>query len=196
MPRVCQVVCCWWRLGCRLSKPGRLLFGLAWTRPNPDCSDPRRLMSLTRKPDHLEEPSGEDEPRITPPQRPRRSPPSGSPPAQRPTRSLQLPQQDASPHSVPFQKPSIVTTFSYTPDRELAFDHSALKYFVQPPLRADLGYRYDRWAKKPEEKGRLDNLLRAVARSGAVQSPSPFAGVVSWRGVMCKYATLFERIPM
>jgi RAT1-interacting protein len=67
-----------------------------------------------------------------------------------------------------------------------------MKFFVQPPMRADLGYRYSGWTKIPEEKGRLDHLLRALASSGAIQGP--FDAVVSWRGVMCKYATLLEAL--
>ena len=123
--------------------------------------------------------------------RPRRSPLSGSPlPHTIPTQSLKLPRRDSSQPSVAFQKPSVITTFSYTPNRELVFDNSAIKYFVQPPARADLGYRYNRWTKRPDEKGRLDSLLRAVARSGVI--PNPFDAAVSWRGVMCKYATLIN----
>lgn len=150
-------------------------------------------MSLKRKADHLDEDNSEYESRmrIFPVKRPRRSPLSASPLQQKiPTQSLNLPRRDSSQHSVAFQKPSIITTFSYTPDRELAFDNSAMKYFVQPPVRADLGHRYSGWTKRPEEKGRLDHLLRALARSGVTQSP--FEGAVSWRGVMCKYATSFD----
>lgn len=142
-------------------------------------------MTRKRKADDLEEEDNRDH------KRPRRSSLSGSP-LQRniPTQSLQLPRRDSSQRSVAFQKPSIITTFSYTPNRELVFDNSAIKYFVQPPVRADLGYRYSRWTKRPEEKGRLDSLLRAVARSCPTQSLCEAA--VSWRGVLCKYATLFN----
>ena len=169
-------------------------------------------MSLKRKADHLDKEEEEKEEshgyeskitKITPVlKRPRRSPVSASPPRSpphpqhiipAPTQFLKLPPPVSSRHSsVPFQKPSILTTFSYTSNRELVFDNSALKYFVQPPLRADLGHRYSTWTNRPEEKGRLDSLLRAVARSGAAQSLSQ--GVVTWRGVMCKYATLSYRI--
>ncbi len=145
----------------------------------------RTLMGLKRKADDLEEEDNTDR------KRPRRSPLSGSLLQPKiPTQSLKLPRRDSSLHSVAFQKPSIITTFSYTPDRELAFDNSAIKYFVQPPTRADLGYRYSRWTKRPDEKGRLDSLLRAVAKSGVIHSLLEAA--VSWRGVMCKYATLFN----
>ena len=146
-------------------------------------------MSLEQKSDHFEDDNIEDKSTTMPVQRPRHSP---IPRSQIPTQSLKLPRRDSQQHSVAFQKPSIVTTFSYTSDRELAFDNSALKYLVQPPVRADLGYRYSTWAKRPEEKGRLDNLLRALARSRAVHPP--FQGVVSWRGVMCKYAASFEAL--
>ena len=143
-------------------------------------------MSLKRKAeDDLEEEGNNSR------ERARRSPFSGPLLQQTiPTQSLNLPQRDSSRPPVAFQKPSVVTTFSYTPNRELVFDNSAIKYFVQPPVRADLGYRYSRWTKRPDEKGRLDSLLRAVARSGAI--PNPFEVAVSWRGVMCKYATLIN----
>lgn len=141
-------------------------------------------MSRKRKADDLE-----DENSVR--KRPRRSPLSGSPPQQHiPTQSLKLPRRDSSQPSVAFQKPSIITTFSYTPNRELVFDNSAIKYFVQPPARADLGHGYNTWTRRPEEKGRLDSLLRAVARNSLTQSLCEAA--VSWRGVMCKYATLFN----
>jgi len=143
----------------------------------------------------------EDDPRsISVKRPPTGNPPSKRPrpeqPEQQPEQSEQVPattdflkvppRDDSSCPSVSFQKPSIITTFSYTSDRELAFDDSAMKYFVQPPVRADLGYRYSRWTKRPDEKGRLDNLLRALAATST--GPTPFEGAVSWRGVMCKYA--------
>ena len=153
---------------------------VAWT-PAPLGIEDR--MSVKRKADELDEDGTghEFQSRI------RRSPEQ----QQQQQQFLNLPpRDDPSPHSVPFQKPSLLTTFSYTPDRVLAFDNSAMKYFVQPPLRADLGYRYSTWNKRPDEKGRLDNLLRAVARTGVTQAP--FQGAVCWRGVMCKYAPFFR----
>lgn len=141
-------------------------------------------MSLKRKADDFEEDRSDRK-------RPRRSSLSSSLlPQNLPTESLELPRRDFSQHSVAFQKPSIITTFSYTSDRELVFDDSAIKYFVHPPARADLGYRYSKWTKRPDEKGRLDSLLRAVARSAVIHSP--FEAAVSWRGVMCKCAMLFN----
>ena len=99
---------------------------------------------------------------------------------------------------VPFQQPQQLLTFSYTPAHELEFTDSALRYYVGPPPGADLRYGYERWIKRPEEKGRVDNLLRAVSRicekmdtagtNGADWLKS--IGVVSWRGVMTKYVHL------
>lgn len=71
----------------------------------------------------------------------------------------------------------------------LAFDNSALRYYVEPPRGAKLNYGYEKWVKQVEERGRIDSLLRALsrvrrdpARQGAVKE----LGVVSWRGVMTK----------
>ena len=89
---------------------------------------------------------------------------------------------------VPFQQPTPLTTFSYDSKRVFRFDDSALRYYIGPPHGADLRHGYERWIKKPEEKGRLDGLLKAwlKIRNGF---PDGFmnGGVIAWRGVMVKY---------
>ena len=87
--------------------------------------------------------------------------------------------------SVAFQYPSQLIAFSYTPDRVLEFNNSALRYYVDPPRNADLSYAYDKWIKRPEERGRLDGLLTALLREEATLDRKK-ADVVSWRGVMTK----------
>ena len=95
---------------------------------------------------------------------------------------------------VPFQQPSTLLTFSYTPARVLEFDDSALRYYIDPPRGADLRYGYERWIKRPEEKGRLDGLLKAVLKHKTKVDAAGADGsawlrdiaVVSWRGVMTK----------
>ena len=88
---------------------------------------------------------------------------------------------------VSFQQPTPLTTFSYDSKRELQFDDSALRYYVDPPNGADLRHGYERWVKRPEEKGRLDGLLKAwvKVRNGF---PDGFmnGGVIAWRGVMTR----------
>ncbi|KAH7920240.1 RAI1-domain-containing protein [Leucogyrophana mollusca] len=95
-----------------------------------------------------------------------------------------------------FQRPSQLITFSYTPSRTLEFTDSALRYFVGPPRGADLGYAYDRWIRRPEERGRIDGLLTAWSKVQKDMKGShegvgkvPDVGVVSWRGVMTKILT-------
>jgi hypothetical protein len=90
---------------------------------------------------------------------------------------------------VPFQQPTPLTTFSYDSKRELRFDDSALRYYVDPPHGADLRYGYERWVKRPEEKGRLDGLLKAwlKVRNGFPEGTMN-GGVIAWRGVMTRYA--------
>lgn len=91
------------------------------------------------------------------------------------------------PKPISFQKPSPLITFSYTPSRTLEFNDLALRYFVDPPHGAQLGYGYERWVQRPEERGRVDGLLKALdrVRQGRV-GRSMDVGVVSWRGVMTK----------
>jgi RAT1-interacting protein len=95
------------------------------------------------------------------------------------------------PVSIPFQQPSQLISFSYDASHTQEFDDSALRYFVHPRLGADLSFGYKRWIKRPDERGRIDALLKAIAKakedgvSRGVQLPE--IGVVSWRGVMTKY---------
>ncbi|KAI0643610.1 RAI1-domain-containing protein [Trametes meyenii] len=89
--------------------------------------------------------------------------------------------------------------FSYTPQRVLELNNSAMRYYVDPPPGADLRYGYERWIKRPEELTRLDSLLRAVQRvmDKADASAGPESGtkwlkdisVVTWRGIMTKILT-------
>lgn len=91
----------------------------------------------------------------------------------------------------PFQQPLPLLTFSYTPSRTLEFTNSAMRYFVDPPRGADLGYGYDRWVRRPEERGRVDGLLKAWERiksRGALGDSE--VGVIAWRGVITKYVTV------
>ncbi|KAI0696936.1 RAI1 like PD-XK nuclease-domain-containing protein [Cytidiella melzeri] len=121
--------------------------------------------------------------------------------------SLSYPPKDRPVKPVAIQYPSRLLTFSYNTERTLLFDNSAMKYFAAPPMNADLRYGYSRWVKRPEEKGRIDGLLKAIVKHGkdldmSSNDPQP-QGVqgkvssqwlkqmycVSWRGVMTKILT-------
>ena len=84
-----------------------------------------------------------------------------------------------------FQYPNQLISFSYTPERELVFDDSAMRYYCAPPLNSDLGFAYDAWIKRPEERGRLDGLLTACLRE-EVTPERTRANVITWRGIMTK----------
>ena len=109
-------------------------------------------------------------------------------------KNLAYPPITAVAKPAPFQRPSALLTFSYTPSRTLEFNDSALRYYIDPPRGANLRYGYERWVKRPEEKGRLDGLLKALSshlsRLGSTESEGwkwlNDIGVVSWRGVMTK----------
>ncbi|KAF9563218.1 RAI1-domain-containing protein [Agrocybe pediades] len=117
----------------------------------------------------------------------------GKPPMEAPKGSeffLRLPDvQAAKPRTVPFQQPSQLTTFSYSPDHVQEFTNSALRYYVDPPIGSNLSYGYERWIRAPDTRGRIDSLLKAVSK---VQSDAqahgglPEIGLISWRGVMSK----------
>jgi RAT1-interacting protein len=104
------------------------------------------------------------------------------------------------PVSVPFQQPSQLISFSYDASHIQGFDDSALRYFVQPRLKSDLSYGYERWIKRPDERGRIDALLKAFTKakkdgvSKGIQFPE--IGVVSWRGVITKYVFISGSLPL
>lgn len=116
---------------------------------------------------------------------------------------------------VPFQQPFSLLTFSYSPSRTLLFSDEARKYYVPPPQGANLRYEYERWVKRPEEKGRVDGLLRGILKIRERMDRSANAGddrggsetgigtkwlsdigVVSWRGVMTKYVYSVFHLPV
>ncbi|KAG9316119.1 RAI1 like PD-XK nuclease-domain-containing protein, partial [Chiua virens] len=95
-----------------------------------------------------------------------------------------------------FQQPTQLLTFSYTPEHVLEFNDSALRYYIDPPRGADLGYGYDRWIRRPDERGRLDALLqtwskfkKSMCKASSSQSKAPDIHVMSWRGIMTKILT-------
>jgi len=92
------------------------------------------------------------------------------------------------PKPIPFQKPSVLTSFSYTPEHVQEFTDSALRYFVDPPLGSNLSFGYDRWVRKSDDRGRIDALLKAISKIKAEANGGslPEIGVVSWRGIMTK----------
>ncbi|KAL1740560.1 RAI1 like PD-XK nuclease-domain-containing protein [Schizophyllum fasciatum] len=120
----------------------------------------------------------------------RLSPDAASGAAQPTTNSeahLAFPDRSKPPRRAPaFQQPSPLISFSYTPAHELEFTDSALRYFVPPPRSGlRLEYGYERWVRRPDARGRLDGLLRALARvreRGGVGE----VGIVAWRGIMTK----------
>nr|GAT48743.1 predicted protein [Mycena chlorophos] len=111
-------------------------------------------------------------------------------PAKRP-RTCSLPYPTTSGASPPFQQPTPLLSFSYTPAHELVFNDSALRYYVPPPARAKLSHGYDRWIRRPEERSRIDSLLRALSRAQSQKHPALASGVgaVGWRGVLTRILT-------
>jgi RAT1-interacting protein len=89
-------------------------------------------------------------------------------------------------HSVAFQRPQPLISFSYTEDRKLEFNDAAMRYYVNPPPDADLRHGYERWIRRPEERGRLDGLLQAISEIRRRGTGDPVISIVSWRGVMTK----------
>lgn len=87
--------------------------------------------------------------------------------------------------SVAFQKPLQITTFSYNAQKDLLFDNSSMRYFVPPPPSVDLGHRFSQWNRHPDEKGRVDNLLKAISTPGCLEHRNR-AELICWRGVLTK----------
>ena len=118
-------------------------------------------------------------------------PPSAAASSSAASSSLALPPLTPPTRPPPFQQPLPLLTFSYDPSHVLHFDDSARRFYVEPPPRADLNYGYDKWIRRPDERGRLDTLLRAYGRAREKAKSEPelgnvIAGAVCWRGVMTK----------
>ncbi|KAI6025077.1 RAI1-domain-containing protein [Pisolithus microcarpus] len=124
---------------------------------------------------------------------------SGSSPAKQQldsVASLSYPNLSCSPLKAPsIQRPSQLLTFSYNSDHVLEFNDSALRYYVEPPRGADLGFHYEKSIMRPAERGRLDALLAALSRSKNAMRASnslpsavniPDVNVICWRGIMTK----------
>ena len=90
----------------------------------------------------------------------------------------------------PFQQPTQIISFSYTPSRTLEFTNSALRYLVDPPPGAKLGYGYERWERRSEQRGRIDGLLQAFSKAWDVSASASASlrdvEIVAWRGVMTR----------
>ena len=81
--------------------------------------------------------------------------------------SIQTPSTYASRPPVPFQQPALMTTFSYSPSRELLLRSSdrhneALRFYRQPVPGSDLNFGFERCIFREEKVEGLDALLRAV----------------------------------
>ncbi|KAJ7450288.1 RAI1-domain-containing protein [Mycena galericulata] len=106
--------------------------------------------------------------------------------------TLAYPTLSAGPAPAPaFQQPTQIISFSYTPQHELEFTDSALRFLAAPPPRAQLAHGYDRWVRRPEKRRRIDSLLRAVSAACAKKHPALVSGVgaVAWRGVLTRILT-------
>jgi len=124
--------------------------------------------------------------------RPRRVSPSPEPAKQPTFMSFPDPlNPNTRQRQIPFQLPSQLLTFSYTPEHVQVFDNSALRYYVDPPIGANLSYGHERWIRRPDERGRLDALLKAVVKikedTTKAGAALPHIGVVAWRGIITKY---------
>lgn len=95
-------------------------------------------------------------------------------------------QPNAPVRQTAFQKPTQIVSYSHDATHAQLFDNSAMRYYVNPPMGARLDYGYDRWIRKPDERGRLDGLVKAFREMKAKGGLVPDNGVVSWRGIMTK----------
>ncbi|KIJ33157.1 hypothetical protein M422DRAFT_213508 [Sphaerobolus stellatus SS14] len=115
-----------------------------------------------------------------------------------PSISLPLPSFSTPSRPPPFQQPYQLKTFSYVSEpsksdpsthvRALEWSNASMKYYVQPPKGANLAYGYERWIKRPEERGRLDGLLEACTKYEC-EGERRRADVITWRGVITKILT-------
>jgi RAT1-interacting protein len=82
-----------------------------------------------------------------------------------------------------YSKPKEIAHFSYSPQRELQFDRSALHYYHPKPTPIDLNSGYpERFIQRKGDIEPLDSLLLAIKHNRA-QVHTAFC---TWRGIMTK----------
>ncbi|KAF9026457.1 hypothetical protein BDZ89DRAFT_1067548 [Hymenopellis radicata] len=80
-----------------------------------------------------------------------------------------------------------ILSFSYDSNHTQKFDDSARRYFVDPPVGAQLSYGYDDWVPPPTEDGKLDDVLRAISRAqSAGNLDLSQINAIAWRGAMTR----------
>ncbi|KZT50616.1 RAI1-domain-containing protein [Calocera cornea HHB12733] len=85
--------------------------------------------------------------------------------------------------------PDQIATFSYDENHVLRHDDSSLRYFVDPPVGANLDAGYENWPRRDDEHYRLDALLETYARAVDSGKVKEKPNVVTWRGMMTKIMT-------
>lgn len=88
--------------------------------------------------------------------------------------------------------------FSYTNEHRQEFNDNSMRYFVEPPLGADLNSGYENWKADSEWRGGIGDLLRAVCHAKWAhekernENGSLNAGkfvmpdIIAWRGNIMK----------
>jgi len=62
-----------------------------------------------------------------------------------------------------------------------------MRYYVEPPLGANLAHGYEQWVRKPDRRSRIDGLLQAFSKAKGMPGMALHdVGVIAWRGVMTR----------
>ncbi|KAF9695126.1 hypothetical protein EKO04_007182 [Ascochyta lentis] len=94
--------------------------------------------------------------------------------------------------SASIKRPREVANFSYDDNHEYRDDESSIKYYIPPPMGADLKEGFDTFRHyEDKEDPHLDSLLRALAHkeSKNVEKSPIKADFATWRGMMTKIMT-------
>ncbi|WVR08944.1 hypothetical protein IAU60_006003 [Kwoniella sp. DSM 27419] len=109
----------------------------------------------------------------------------------RPTAFLPLPPRDIRSPTPTYRAPTLITTYSHQPDRNIHHDDSSMAYYRPAPTGCDLNHGFERRIERDESVNEhLDGLceaLRRVSRQGGQAERR--GGIITWRGMITRMMT-------
>ena len=87
-----------------------------------------------------------------------------------------------------YRQPTLISTYSHSPDRSISHDDSSMAYYRPAPIGADLNYAFDRQVERDENiDEHLDGLCEALRRVWETGGKGERkGGIITWRGMITR----------
>ncbi|WWD21178.1 hypothetical protein CI109_105662 [Kwoniella shandongensis] len=93
------------------------------------------------------------------------------------------------PPPPPYHSPTLISTYSHSPDRSIVHDDTSMAYYRPAPMGCDLKYGFERRIERDEEvEEHLDGLCEALQTVGEGRGERK-GGVITWRGMITRIMT-------